>query len=52
MIYENSRSIIIVVIDRCFFENCWKCWKLLTFDLYNAPRIYNFPPETTPEVLN
>ncbi|KAE9537399.1 hypothetical protein AGLY_006422 [Aphis glycines] len=24
-------------------------WKLLTFDLYNAPRIFNLPPETIPK---
>ncbi|KAE9537424.1 hypothetical protein AGLY_006447 [Aphis glycines] len=32
-----------------FFE---KYWKLLTLDLYNAPKIFIFPTETTSGVLN
>lgn len=30
-----------------FFLNCCK---LLRFNIYNAPKIFNLPPETTPKV--
>ncbi|KAE9536604.1 hypothetical protein AGLY_007006 [Aphis glycines] len=38
-------SFFFVFLD--FFENCWK---MFTFYLYNAPRIFTFPSETTPEL--
>ncbi|KAE9537568.1 hypothetical protein AGLY_006591 [Aphis glycines] len=42
---KNSRffrHFFFVFLD--FFENCWK---IFTFYLYNAPRIFTFPSETT-----
>ncbi|KAE9523242.1 hypothetical protein AGLY_016342 [Aphis glycines] len=32
-----------------FFENCWK---MFTFYLYNAPRIFTFTSDTTPIIWN
>ncbi|KAE9535791.1 hypothetical protein AGLY_007692 [Aphis glycines] len=45
---KNSRfSVIFFFVFLDFFENCWK---MLTFYLYNAPRIFTFTSETTPIV--
>ncbi|KAE9532605.1 hypothetical protein AGLY_009686 [Aphis glycines] len=38
-------SLFHVFLD--FFGNCWK---MFTFDLYNAPRIFTFPSETIPKL--
>ncbi|KAE9524048.1 hypothetical protein AGLY_015529 [Aphis glycines] len=45
---KNSRfSVIFFFVFLDFFENCWK---MFTFYLYNTPRIFTFPSETTPEI--
>ncbi|KAE9536922.1 hypothetical protein AGLY_006729 [Aphis glycines] len=45
---KNCRfSVIFFFVFLDFFENCWK---MLTFYLYNAPRIFTFTSETIPIV--
>ncbi|KAF0763349.1 hypothetical protein FWK35_00018726 [Aphis craccivora] len=44
---KNSRFSVIFFVFLNFFENCWK---MLTFYLYYAPRIFTFTSEITPIV--